>query len=305
MRDHTNVATQSDRDHTLNIQWVERFPDLMPGKLFFSCDRLSAHITSETCRQNYEAAHARRKDDTHMRLQKCQGCAIGRALHGGADDPTSWADVRSSNECLRCGRRDLRIITSTGTCVSCWNREREGRLGRDARGNVPKTRMVLHPRRVGLVVDGKPTWRIFAAYHEGEALSRAIRQIDGAKFHNRQPGKSVWNARVKRWQYRCDKHPGEFGALVASQDNDGSIGYICPVCRPNAARGLPEARVCSATSIQSREFVREVLRTFCQEPIDAWKATAHVCDRCHHYQLQVRTIGKQLQCRCPLCDASQ
>ncbi|EMI6940237.1 hypothetical protein V6833_004738 [Escherichia coli] len=305
MRDLTNTDTQPSCDHTAGIQFFEKFPDLMPGKLFFSCDRLSAHITFETCRQNYEAAQQRMGDETPLRLMKCRGCSVGRALHAGVDDPASWMDVRSSNECLRCGRRDLRVIAITSCCVSCWNREREGKIGKDARGNVPRTRVVLNPRRVGLLVDGKPTWRVFAAYHEGEAVSRAIRQVDGAKFHDQQPGKVVFNARTKTFQYRCKKHGGELSTLAELQRSDGRVEYVCPVCQPGRAKSLPEARVCSTTAIQPREFVREIMRAYYDEPVESWKATEYVCDRCEHYALQVRTIGKKLQCRCPLCDAAE
>ncbi|TKV13253.1 hypothetical protein FDX19_02640 [Citrobacter sp. wls619] len=189
--------------------------------------------------------------------------------------------------------------------MSCWNRRRETERGHNARGGKLVHPIILSPRRVGLLVDGKPTWRLIDAHHEGEALSRAIHQIDGAKFHGQQPGQSVWNKRVGRFQYRCDKHPGEFGTLCEQVDSNGATEYVCPVCRPRAAKDLPEARVCSPTSIQSREFVKEVMRTYCVEPIESWTATEHVCDRCEHYPLQVRTIGKQLHCRCPLCDQAE
>ncbi len=188
------------RDHSrqIDVVWEERFPDLMPHRLFMHCQRLDAHITHDTCRQNWEQATSIRPDpEQPSRFAKCRACPIGLRLHTDMNAP-GWRDVRSGSDCVRCGRRDLRLISGT-TCVSCWNREREGRLNKDARGNVPKTRMVLHPRRVGLVNDGKPTWRTFDAYHEGEAVSRAVRQVDGAKFHDLHPGKSVWNVRVKRW----------------------------------------------------------------------------------------------------------
>lgn len=290
------------RDRTLCITWYEKYPDLRPGVQYFDCDRLSASLTHDACRQNWIAAHRRSTDETPLRLLKCRSCPVGRLLHTDSDAPQTWLDVRAANECLRCGRRDLRLIPSSGICVSCWNREREGRLNKDARGNIPKTRIVLSQRRVGLIIDGKPTWRRFEAYHEGEAISRAIRQIDGAKLHDQQPGNIIWNPRVKRYQYRCNRHPGEFGTLVAHQCDDGIETYHCPVCTPQRARDLPEAHVCSSTSIQSLEYVREVMRTFCFEPIESWKATDFVCDRCSHYALQVRTIGGKLQCRCPLCD---
>lgn len=307
MRDR--VTADVNRSHVISehagIEWEERYPDLRPGVLYFECERLCAHLTEEGCRTNWEQATSTRPDpEQPSRFAKCRACPIGLRLHTDVNAPINWRDVRSGSECVRCGRRDMRLIAGT-TCVSCWNRQREGRLNKDARGNVPKTRMVLHPRRVGLVIDGKPTWQTFDAYHEGEAVSRAVRQVDGAKFHDLQPGKSVWNARIKRWQYRCDQHPGEFGTLREMVADDGSIQYVCPVCTPGRARGLPDATVTSSTSLSSPEFVREsmVLTGVAKDLTDQFAPTAHICDRCQHYAIEARLRSGRVETRCPQCDA--
>lgn len=295
------------REHSQQIEivWEERFPDLRPGVLYFECERLSAHLTHDSCHQNWTAAHEKVTEDTPLRLMKCRGCLVGRALHTDADDPQTWQDIRSSSECVRCGRRDLRIISTTQTCVSCWNRQRETERGRDARGNDPKTKTVLYARRVGVVdADGNATWRRFDALHEGESVSKAIRQIDGAQFHSQQPGKVVFNARTKEFQYRCTRHGGELSSLVERHCNDGSIQYVCPVCTPKSAKGLPEARVCGATSLSSAEFVRESLmfRGVGCELTEHWTPTAHVCDRCRHYAIEARLRSGRVETRCPMCD---
>lgn len=303
------VTADVNRSHVISghtgIEWVEKFPDLMPGKLFFQCVRLCASLTREACHQNFTAAHEKVTDETPLRLMKCRGCPVGRVLHTDKDANPTWQDVRSSSECVRCGRRDLRIIQLTGTCVSCWNREREGRIGRDARGNIPQTRVVLRPRRVGMLdADGKPTWRRFDVYHEGELISRAVRQEDGVKFHDLQPGKTIWNARVKRWQYRCNQHGGELSTLVERQCDDGTVEYVCPVCSPGRAKGLPEARVCSGTSLSSPEFVREsmTLTGSAAHLTEHFAPTAHICDRCSHYAIEARLRSGKVECRCPMCD---
>ncbi|WP_370602973.1 hypothetical protein [Escherichia coli] len=165
---------------------------------------------------------------------------------------------------------------------------------------------MLHPRRVGLVgADGKPTWRRFDAWHAGEAISRAVRQIDSAKFHDKQPGKSVWNARIKRWQYRCGQHGGELSTLVERQCDDGTVEYVCPVCSPGRAKGLPEAQVCSATSLSSPEFVREsmVLTGVARDLTDQFAPTAHICDRCQYHAIEARLRSGRVEARCPQCDA--
>ncbi|UVF21366.1 hypothetical protein HPT29_009670 [Microvirga terrae] len=165
--------------------------------------------------------------------------------------------------------------------------------------------IVLSARRVGVMgSDGKPAWRRFDAWHDGEAISRAVRQTDGARFHDKQPGKSVWNQRVRGFQYRCEKHPGEFGSLVERQSDDGTIQYICPVCTPGRAKGLPEARVCSATSLSSPELVRELLvqTGIASHLTEHFAPTAHVCDRCQHYAIEARLRNGRSETRCPICD---
>lgn len=295
------------RDHSrqIDVVWEERYPDLRPGVLYFECERLCAHLTEEGCRTNWEQATRTRPDpEQPSRFAKCRSCSIGLRMHTDVNAPTTWRDVRSGIECVRCGRRDLRLISGT-TCVSCWNREREGKLGRDARGNVPKTRMVLHPHRVGLVgADGKPTWRRFDCWHDGEAISLAVRQFDGAKFTNKQPGRSVWDANGRRWTYRCDRHPGEFGTLREHQSDDGTVTYRCPVCEPGRARGLPDATVTASISLSSPEFVRElmVLTGVANDLTDQFAPTAHVCDRCHHYAIEARLRTGRVETRCPMCD---
>ncbi|MCC4746031.1 hypothetical protein [Escherichia coli] len=165
--------------------------------------------------------------------------------------------------------------------------------------------MVLHHRRVGLVgSDGKPSWRRFDCWHEGEAISRAVRQIDGAKFHDQQPGKSVWNQRVGRFQYRCTKHGSELSTLREMVADDGSIQYVCPVCTPGRAKGLPDATVTASTSLSSPEFVLEsmVLTGVAKDLTDQFAPTAHICDRCQHYAIGARLRTGRVETRCPMCD---
>lgn len=294
-----------DHSQRIGIVWDERYPELRPGVLYFECERLSAHLTSDACRKNWIAAHEKVTDETPLRLMKCRHCPTGRALHTDIETPQTWQDVRSSSECVRCGRHDLRLIADTRECVSCWNRRKETERGRNARGGVLQNPVVLRQRRVGLFNDGgKPTWRRFSSWHDGEAISRAVRQVDGAKFHDHQPGISVWNRRVGKFQYRCSLHTGEFGTLRELVGSDGGVEYICPVCKPGRARGLPEAIVCSATSLSSPAFVRESLvKTDAAIHLkEHFAPTAHICDRCQHYAIEARLRNGRVECRCPLCD---
>lgn len=300
MRDHTVKCCDHTTAIKLGIELVEAHPDLMPGTMFFLCQRYQATITLETCRQNWDEAHANRGADDLDRRAACRSCTIGLQLHGkAASDSPEWADVRRSGECVRCGRVGLRQVSTTGECVSCWNRRRESERGFNARGTPLKNPVVISPHRVGLVSGGVPTYQLFSAWHDGEALSCALRQIDGAKFHSQQPGTIAWNAKADKFEYRCFKHPGEFGALREFVNIDGTIGYECPVCSPNRAKPLPIARVVNATSLSTPEIVGLLYNCAHEE----WTPLPHICDRCRHYPLQIRQRGSgHVEARCPLCD---
>lgn len=300
MRDHTSPCCDHTTAARLGIELVEAHPDLMPGVLFLGCQRHKATITLDTCRRNWDEAHARRGPDDLDRRAACRSCIIGQHLHStAATDATEWADVRRPGECVRCARVGMRMVSTTGECVSCWNRRREAERGKNARGRPPLYPHTMAPRRVGLVVDGKPVYRRFMAHHDGEVVSSALRQVDGAKFHNLQPGASAWNAKAGRFEYRCSKHPGEFGALRELVSGNGTVEYICPVCSPGRAAGLSVARVEAATSIMPGEFVADD----CEDAPEVWTPTAHICDRCLHYPIQVRRRPRgRVEAQCPLCD---
>jgi hypothetical protein len=77
----------------------------------------------------------------------CRGCHIGESNHtGSAPDP--YVPLRESVRllCSRCGRVTRRMIRpeSVGFCISCYNRDRECRIGQNARGHRPALTAELH-----------------------------------------------------------------------------------------------------------------------------------------------------------------
>lgn len=107
----------------------------------------------------------------------CRGCPLGAQHAGVAVAPTP---VPTPGQwCVRCGRADLRLIAVSGLCVSCYNREREVRRGRDRRGHAPATVTRVVP--ITVLVDGRSVERPAASLVEVAlwAASRAPGAILG------------------------------------------------------------------------------------------------------------------------------
>jgi hypothetical protein len=140
----------------LGIEYLE-LPGF-PGMKVFRCERLRADLTAASCARNF------RESST----LSCIGCKIGRghATKSGtgvspekADKRAAWSlttngggctrwDEPTALSCVRCertGRTEgtrllgrLRLVRDHCLCVSCFNREREIVLGKNAKGARPK-----------------------------------------------------------------------------------------------------------------------------------------------------------------------
>lgn len=109
-----------------------------PGRQYFRCDRLAATITPDACATNWR----RSAEGASLR---CRGCQIGPQHAGEADANTST--MRGQLVCARCQRGASRLVEGW-LDVSCYNRQREWCLQRNARG-VPPTKMLpLEPRSI-------------------------------------------------------------------------------------------------------------------------------------------------------------
>jgi hypothetical protein len=91
--------------------------------------------------------------DSAEALDVCRGCPIG-AAHAGAQH-IHYSTLFGQEICPRCRRGGLRMIRNR-LCVSCYNRRREIRAGRNGRGNRP-TELLQRPpkaREFRLIIDG-------------------------------------------------------------------------------------------------------------------------------------------------------
>jgi len=98
----------------------------------FLCPKIPGKLTLSdvSCANQYRASQTK---DWRYRLPHCVDCQIG-AKNAGMD---VGAPFQHKAVCVRCGSGDGRMVMGR-LCMSCYNREREWRLGKNAKGGVPR-----------------------------------------------------------------------------------------------------------------------------------------------------------------------
>jgi len=127
-----------------------------PGLKFFRCEAFRATLSVKGCATRWVEAQggARARGaaandavdalyDARASLDRCRSCAIG-AAHAGYT-PIHYSPLFGASICPRCGRGTTRMIHGR-RCISCYNREREMKAGRNARGNRP-SELLQNPLR--------------------------------------------------------------------------------------------------------------------------------------------------------------
>lgn len=124
-----------------------------PGLKFFRCEPYRANLSIPGCASRWSKAQGA-YGDVGATFAKCAVCATG-AAHAGRGH-VRYSPWYKSGICCRCGRGGSRMIGNR-LCVSCYNRNRELRIGKNARGNVPIELMQrpLHRIEVLVEVDGE------------------------------------------------------------------------------------------------------------------------------------------------------
>ena len=89
----------------------------------------------------------------------CVVCPVGAASAGRTQSPVAQAVDAIRLTCPRCERPAQRLIHGR-LCVSCYNREREVRIGRNAKGGPPR-KLVGQLHGVAIVIsDASGTTRV-------------------------------------------------------------------------------------------------------------------------------------------------
>ena len=129
-------------------QAVEYFEisDLLPGVKQFTCARYRATLSVESCADRFRKANGNDPDVHVDRYHECRRCPLG-ALHSGAGRDLNLGRVSRVTICGRCRAGATRLI-GKHLCVSCYNRQREWLLGKNAKGTKPVKLAPLDPRRI-------------------------------------------------------------------------------------------------------------------------------------------------------------
>ena len=165
----------------------------LPGARYFRCEPMSATLAVDACAANWRQSH----EPGGERLFRCRVCPVG-AVHAG-DTAASLSPLRGTRICSRCQVGTTRLI-HTWLCVSCYNREREYVLGRNARGKAPTLMQPLHRRSLKVVESGagRVLSRDLTATQE-ELMAAALRDSDRAVVFAFNGGPSARFAQAALW----------------------------------------------------------------------------------------------------------
>ena len=146
----------------------------------FTCPRHSGglRLMPQSCGAMWLRATKHRSDPSDP-LRACVGCIIG-AAHAG--QPIERPQHACDAVCPRCLRPSGKIVK--GVCISCYNREREVRVGRDRRGHVPLSAKLPTPLTILLITaDGIVAFERHAVSLLEGMVCAAQRHREPVAFH--------------------------------------------------------------------------------------------------------------------------
>jgi hypothetical protein len=163
--------------------------ELLPGIRHFACDRLRATLSVSSCGARWEKANG--TDVDADRFHTCRRCPIGASHAGRVDHNPS--PFRGMMICGRCHRGAPRLI-GKHLCVSCFNRARELRLGRNAKGTAPRKLARLDQRSITYRAAGVVKTRVLDESVDVTELVVAVLRDEkhAPLFGSRAPASMDW-----------------------------------------------------------------------------------------------------------------
>lgn len=155
---------------------------MAPTLEMMRCDRRSMTLSKPGCARLWLSANTGEKEgrpQTWEGRAACVACPVGAASAGQVQSSVAGAVEVLRLVCPRCERPAPRLIWNA-LCISCYNRAREVRVGRDCKGNRPGLTDRLHGIAIA-VMDAAGTREVQAASvtSPGELMIAAARKATG------------------------------------------------------------------------------------------------------------------------------
>jgi hypothetical protein len=189
-------------------------------------------------------------------VAKCRDCRIG-AAHAG-ERHVHHSKIFDLGICPRCRRGGSRMIGGR-LCVSCYNREREFKIGRNAKGTKPS--IALQPRRLGVILGyGDAAQRYVELRDEFtndnvEMVLAVLGAVPGRiSFCRPSGGKSISTADIA-WEMGVGREPSRgIIARAAAKPGLGKARRVTPVDRlPNEFREQPHPDASPGGQVLARD----------------------------------------------------
>ena len=155
------------------------------GQQYFRCDRYRATLSVTACAGNWRRANHDNDDERY----RCKACPLG-AIHAG-ETAASMSPLMGTTTCARCHKVAPRLIRRM-VCVSCYNREREILIGKNAKGTKPIKLATLAPRRIRYMAGDDP--QVLALQQSADTVELMVAALRDSKktvrfgFYGRQRG---------------------------------------------------------------------------------------------------------------------
>lgn len=149
---------------------------------FFRCEVYRASLSTKACADRWNEAQDARGYKA-QRYERCRTCTIG-SFHAGRG-AAIYSSYFEAPFCPRCGAYADRMIGNK-LCVSCYNRQREWMIGRNAKGRAPIKMRPLHRRSVRVSVSSngaKPIIKDVSVEHSAdltEVMVNVLRTTKGS-----------------------------------------------------------------------------------------------------------------------------
>lgn len=170
--------------------------DGVPGQ-YFDCPYGVGMLSTNACSRMYQEAMSPKGLKEGRRIN-CRACPVG-ALHAGV--PTALASASrflGVGYCSRCHGDANRLIRGS-ICVSCYNREREVLIGKNAKGGIPVFGKAVGTTVLACLIDGGKSTQV-------RRMDKVASRLEGVLSVLRSESKTV-----------------SFGWVGASMTHEGGV----------------------------------------------------------------------------------